>query len=486
MKAIGYCVGVLAMAGALTIWGAPVLAQQYEAAGILKRTAGNLGTHEMNTLSYSAAGNAWSFGQPYSAGKALPRQNYRVTRSIDFSAGVLADAVVRSRAEPRGGGALPPVGERSLTEAVGGNVSWNVDNMNVVPGNRYVAERVPQIGMNPHGIIKAALKNNATLTWTTEGRKSLGVVSFTEAGRYSAKAYINDAFEVERIEALIPNPVLGDVPVVTRFAEYRVFGAARFPTRIEEIQDGQMTLQVVVTDVQPNAKVDTTVPPAAANFRETVVPQKLADGVWLLGGGPHNSLAIEMKDHIVVAEAPLDDARAQPLIEQTRQLIPGKPIRYVLNTHVHLDHAGGLGAFAAEGATIVTHQSNKGFYDRAFAARRTISPDALAKSKKKAVVRGVGDKFVLSDGNRSVEMHLVKGSIHTDGMMVMYLPREKLLVQADMPTSLPPGAKPPTKPNPVLVNFAENVDRLKLDIDRIVPIHGAVHPYADVKRALGR
>ncbi len=158
----------------------------------------------------------------------------------------------------------------------------------------------------------------------------------------------------------------------------------------------------------------------------------------------------------------------------------------MLNTHVHLDHAGGLGAFAAEGATIVTHQSNKGFYDRAFAARRTISPDALAKSKKKAVVRGVGDKFVLSDGNRSVEMHLVKGSIHTDGMMVMYLPKEKLLVQADMPTSLPPGAKPPAKPNPVLVNLAENVDRLKLDIDRIVPIHGAVHPYADVKRALGR
>jgi len=103
MKAIGYCVGVLAMAGALTIWGAPVLAQQYEAAGILNSAAKHLGTHGLNTLSYSAAGNSWSFGQPYSAGKALPKQNYRVTRSIDFNAGVLADAVVRSRAEPRGG-----------------------------------------------------------------------------------------------------------------------------------------------------------------------------------------------------------------------------------------------------------------------------------------------------------------------------------------------------------------------------------------------
>ena len=486
MKAIGYCVGVLAMAGALTIWGAPVLAQQYEAAGILNSAAKHLGTDGLDTLSYSAAGNSWSFGQPYSAGKALPKQNYRVTRSINFNAGMLADAEVRSRAEPRGGGALPPAGERIMTEAVGGNVSWNVVNMNVVPDNRYVAERVPMIGMNPHGIIKAALKNNATLTWTTEGRKSLGVVSFTEAGRYSAKAYINDAFEVERIEALIPDPVLGDLPIVTRFAEYRAFGDTRFPTRIEESRDGQMTLQLVVTDVQPNAKVDATVPPTAANFKENVVAQKLADGVWLLAGGAHNSLAVEMKDHVVVVEGPLGDARAQMLIDQTRKLIPGKPIRYVLNTHMHLDHAGGLGAFAAEGATIVTHRSNKAFFDRAFAARRTVSPDALAISKKKAIVRGVGDKFVLSDGNRSVEMHLVKDSIHNDGLMMMYLPGEKLLIQADTPTFLPPGAKPPAKPDPVLVNFAENVDRLKLDVDRIVPIHGAVHPYATVKLALSR
>jgi len=485
MTRITYGAAVL-VGATFTMFGLPAAAQQLEAAGILKRTANNLGAGNINTLRYSAAGNAWGPGQPYIAGKALPKQNYTITRSIDFNNSALADQVVRSRAEPNGGTAVPLTGEQNITESVANNVSWNVVNMNVVPGNRWVAERVPNIWLNPVGIIKAAQKNNASLTWTTEGKKSLGVVSFTEPGRFAAKAYINDSFEVERIEAVVPNPVLGDMPVVTKFSEYREFGSAKFPTRIEETQGGMPTLQLVVTDVQPNGKVDISVPPAAANWKENVVSEKLADGVWFIAGGSHNSLAIEMKDHTVVIEGPLGDSRSQAVIDETKKLIPGKPIRFVLNTHVHFDHSGGLGAFAADGATIVTHQSNKAYFDRAFSVKRTVSPDALAKSNKKANVRAVGEKFVHSDGNRSVEMHLLKGNIHNNGLMMAYLPKEKILVQADVFAPLAPGAKPPAKPNPVQLNFAENVERLKLAVDRVAPIHGGVHPYAEVNRALGK
>jgi hypothetical protein len=48
-----------------------------------------------------------------------------------------------------------------------------------------------------------------------------------------------------------------------------------------------------------------------------------------------------------------------------------------------LDHAGGLGAFVAEGATIITHDVNKGFFEQSFAAPRTIQPDKLAQSAKR-------------------------------------------------------------------------------------------------------
>jgi glyoxylase-like metal-dependent hydrolase (beta-lactamase superfamily II) len=479
-------VGVVAVAAALTFLCLPAAAQQLEAAGILKRAANNLGTNNINTLTYSAAGNAWGFGQPYTAGKPFPKQNYRVTRSIDYVNAALSDDVTRSRAEPRGGTGVPLTGEQNLIEAVGGNVTWNVVNKNVAPGNRYVAERVPQIWLNPHGVIKAAQKNNATLAFVSEGKKSLGVVSFAEPGRFNAKAYINDAAEVERIEATVPNPLYGDMPVVIRYSEYREFGRSKFPTRIEETQAGLPTLQLVVTDVQPNAKVAIEVPAAAANFKENVVSTKLADGVWMLAGGSHNSVAIEMKDHAVVVEGPLYDARSQAVIDETKKLIPGKPIRMMINTHVHIDHSGGVPTFAAEGTTIVTHQSNKAFYDRVLGARRSISPDALSKAKKKGAVRGVGDKWVHSDGNRSVETHLLKGNIHNDGMLIVYLPKEKLVVQADVFVPLAAGAKPPATPNPVFANFAENLDRLKLPVDRIAGIHGGVAPFAELNRALGK
>ena len=476
----------LLVAATFTLFGLPAAAQQFEAAGILKRAAANLGANDLNTLTYSAAGNGWGLGQPYTPGKALPKQNYRVTRSIDYNNAALSDDVTRSRTEPRGGTAVPLAGEQNLIEAVGGNVTWNVVNKTVQPGNRYVAERVPLIWLNPQGIIKAAQKNNGTLTFVTEGKKSLGVVSFSETGRFIAKVYINDAAEVERIEAVIPNPVVGDMTVVEKYSEYRQFGAVKFPTRIEETQGGQQTLQLVVTDVQPNAKVAIEVPAAAANFKETVVATKLADGVWLLAGGSHNSLAIEMKDHAVVVEGPLYDARSQLVIDETKKLIPNKPIRFLLNTHMHFDHSGGVATFAAEGATIVTHQGNKAFYERAFANKRVVSPDAFARSKKKAGIRAVGDKFVHTDGSRSIEMHLIKGVIHNDSLMMVYLPKEKILVQADVFAPLPAGAKPPAQPNPVLANFAENLDRLKLSVDRIVGIHGGVAPIAELARAMGK
>lgn len=485
MKKSNQRVCVLAVAATFTLFGLPAIAQQYEAAGILKRAANNLGTNDINTLRYSAAGNAWGFGQPYTAGKPFPKQNYRVTRSIDYVNAALSDDVTRSRAETRGGTGVPLTGEQNLIEAVGGNVTWNEVNKNVAPGNRYVAERVPQIWLNPHGVIKAAQKNNATLAFVTEGKKSLGVVSFSEPGRFNARAYINDAAEVERIEATVPNPLYGDLPVVIHYSEYREFGRSKFPTRIEETQAGLPTLQLVVTDVQPNAKVEIPVPPAAANFKENVVSTKLADGVWMLAGGSHNSVAIEMKDHVVVVEGPLYDARSQAVIDETKKLIPGKPIRLMINTHVHIDHSGGVPTFAAEGATIVTHQSNKAFFDRVLSAKRSVSPDALSKAKKKGGVRGVGDKFVHSDGDRTVEAHLLKGNIHNDGMLFVYLPKEKLIVQADVLAPLAAGAKPPAKPNPVFANFAENLDRLKLSVDRIAGIHGGVVPAAELKRALG-
>ena len=80
--------------------------------------------------------------------------------------------------------------------------------------------------------------------------------------------------------------------------------------------------------------------------------------MYLLGGASHNSVAVEFKDYIAVVEAPLDERRNLAVIEEIVKLIPNKPIRFLVNTHQHFDHIGGLRTYMHIGATIITHWKN--------------------------------------------------------------------------------------------------------------------------------
>src|SRR5213080_1264284 len=101
-------------------------------------------------------------------------------------------------------------------------------------------------------------------------------------------------------------------------------------------------MDVQASEVKANVDIASlTVPDPVRNAaapRVNVQSTKLADGVWLLAGGSHNSVAVELKDFAVLVEAPLDDARTNAVIAETKRLIPGKQIRYVVNTHHHWDH----------------------------------------------------------------------------------------------------------------------------------------------------
>jgi glyoxylase-like metal-dependent hydrolase (beta-lactamase superfamily II) len=153
---------------------------------------------------------------------------------------------------------------------------------------------------------------------------------------------------------------------------------------------------------------------------------------------------------------------------------------------VHFDHSGGLRAAAAEGATIITHTLSKPYFERALATPAKILPDRLAKSGKKGAVRGVDVKTTLSDGTRTVELHPIANSVHTNTFLMVYLPKERLLIEADAYTPLPPNAKPPATPNANHVNLIENIERLKLAIDQILPLHGRVVPLAELYTTASR
>jgi glyoxylase-like metal-dependent hydrolase (beta-lactamase superfamily II) len=192
-------------------------------------------------------------------------------------------------------------------------------------------------------------------------------------------------------------------------------------------------------------------------------------------------VAIEMKGHLVLVEAPLNDARTLAVLEEVKKLAPGKPTRTVINSHHHFDHSGGLRAAASQGATIVAHSAAKGLFDKALAAKGTINPDALDKSGRKAAsVKGVGVKQVLTDGARRLEIHKINDSVHNDPFLMVYLPKEKLLIEVDAYTPGPAGTNPPDVPNANNFNLIKNIERLKLGVDKILPLHGRVVPLGDL------
>ena len=147
------------------------------------------------------------------------------------------------------------------------------------------------------------------------------------------------------------------------------------------------------------------------------------------------------------------------MIAKAKETIPNKPIRYLINSHAHFDHSGGLRTYVDEGATIVTHQMNQAYYEQAWAAPHTINPDKLAQSKKPAMFQTFTDKLVLTDGKRSIEVHQIAGGGHNDAFAMVYLPAEKILSEGNRP---PPAANapPPAAVNPFSANLDENIAQL--------------------------
>ena len=445
---------------------------------------------DVKSLQYTGNGAYFFFGQNVAPGTPWPRFNLKTfTRTINYDTPAMRDDFVRTQADPaaRGGGGIPLIGEQRLIQGVSGTDAWNqVAENPPTPAIAAVADRQLQLLITPQGVIKAAIKHNATVETQTVDGKKMTVTSFTVPGQFKVKAFVNDRNQVEKVESWNTNPVLGDLQTETTYADYKDFGGAQFPTRITQKQGGFPTLDLTVTDVKPNAPADIQIPDNVRQASVKVTAEKVADGVSYLTGGTHHSVLIEMSDHLVVIEGPQDDARAAAVIAEVKKLVPNKPIKYVVNTHHHFDHAGGLGAFAADGATIITHDVNKAFLEQNLAAPRTIQPDKLAQSGKKATVEGMQDKRVLSDGTRTVELYLIKGTPHGDGLIMAYLPKEKLLVEADVFTPAPPNAAPPAQPNPAPVNLYDNIERLNLAVDQILPMHGRKVPLAELQKAIGK
>lgn len=461
-----------------------------DAQAVLRQAEQAMGGAGLKSLHFSGGGSGSTFGQAYQPGQGWPGLNYSsLSRQVDYENAALREDFARSRSEPTGGGAIPLMGqgEARATSFVRGTVAWNGTGAAAAASPVAIDTRIHDLWTTPHGAVKAALRNQPRAVRRSEGGQDFTTVSFTEPGRFEATLWIDAAGLVTRIDSRLSHPVLGDTDVTTTYSGWRDVGqGVKFPQRMQQSQGGHPTFDITIKDVKPNAPVDAAVPDAVRNFAERVTADPVAEGVWFLAGGSHNSVAIEMSDHLVVVEAPLYDGRAAAVLARANALVPGKPVRTVINSHHHFDHAGGLRAAVASGAELVTSGQARPWFEKTFANPNRINPDLLARSGRTARITGVNGQHVISDGRRVLQVHEMQGSVHAQGFLMVWLPRERLLIQADAYTPGPPGSPPPPVPNANHVNLVQNIERLGLDVDRILPLHSRVVPMSELLAAVGR
>jgi glyoxylase-like metal-dependent hydrolase (beta-lactamase superfamily II) len=483
-----------------------------DARGILQAVAKNIGADAVKTIQISGTGWNAAPGQSFSPTEDWPRfEVTSYTKTIDYDGRFSREQITRRQGTNpgRGGGGTPIQGEQRLDFILSGNVAWNVQGANPTPIVRGYLDGIPvselrqlEIALTPHGFVKAALAPGANATavsWTPRGRKVTDV-SFTVLGKYKVTGTINDQNVIEFVQTRVANPVFGDMLYETRYGAYNTFGSVKFPSVIhhhegdDRLNQGHNVMEIRVTNVQANVTVPALAVPDAVRAPAPPVrveSRKLADGVWFLGGGSHNSMAVEFRDFVTVVEAPLNEERSLAVIAEVYKLIPNKPIRYLVNTHHHFDHSGGLRTYVAEGATIVTHQANRDFYENVFfsPAPRTLQPDRLFVLNpdvvRNPVFETLNQKYVLSDGTRTLDLYPVQGLAHAATMLIAYLPKEKILVNADLYSPPAPGAQPPAS-NPNIVTLNQNIQRLKLDVAQHVGMHGTVGTNDEFMKAVGK
>jgi glyoxylase-like metal-dependent hydrolase (beta-lactamase superfamily II) len=478
--------GLVALLAALSV---PAAAQDGKAA--IAAAAKAMGADNLNAISYYGAGATFNLGQSNNANGAWPRSNVSdYVRSIDFTQ-------PSSRA----------TGVTFVAPVTGGAAVQGQFQQNVTPANSTWAQQL-EIWITPWGFLKGAAANNAIAAPQVVGTRPYTVVTWSTPQKapsgipYKVVGYINNRNLVDRVQTWIENPIFGDMLVEAIYTEYRDANGVKYPSTIVQKRGGQPVFEAQILGIRANpsniAELVTPpagggrggpggAPPAAAAGPTS---DKLADGVYRINGA-YNALAIEFKDHIVLFEGgPQSEARSLAIIAEAKKVIPGKPIRYSILTHHHFDHSSGLPAIVAEGATIITHDVNKNFLLTSLSAPRTLAPDVMSKSGKKPKVESVLEKRVLQDETRTVEIHHIIGLPHADGMLMVYLPKEKIAAYADM-FNLPPADNP--VPNPPVVGtqvFLANLERLNIEPERIMSVH-SLNPdrlatKADITKSLGR
>jgi glyoxylase-like metal-dependent hydrolase (beta-lactamase superfamily II) len=433
----------------------PVVAGQ-DAKAVVAQASQVMGVTALESITLAGTAAYGNFGQSRSLSFGLDFttiRNYNLT--IDFTRGI-----------------MHAVGEAAAPGAPNGVPPGRFDELitDTSPGARQL-----EIWTTPWGFLRgAAAARDVKLSARKVDGVSYRVVEwqtpFTSAsGRpYRIVGYISPDWRVDKVETWIDHPLMGDLQVMFTYSGYAdTIGGLKVPVRVSRANIGMEVSVAGFTFAAPDPEdleqlLRPTVPPRPTAALSPIVPERLAEGVYLLTGG-YDALAVDLKDQAVVIGGGGDEARGLALLAETQRLFPGKRVRYAVSLHGHFDHALVLPAFASAGITLLADDQNRYFLQESLLIPRTLLGDALAASRRKPAIEGIMDTRVLGDAARRVELHHLKRVPHADGMLAAFLPGEKLLFVSDI--ELPAEGD---QPGESMLALLENLDRLGLDFDLMI------------------
>jgi glyoxylase-like metal-dependent hydrolase (beta-lactamase superfamily II) len=349
----------------------------------------------------------------------------------------------------------------------------------------------------PHLLVAYALEQR-TPSLRHLGEESFGgrahhVVAFATANGAQVSLFFDAKTGLlSKYEQMVSDPVDGDVVQETSFPGYRAVEKLMVPTGRQTRRGGDLVEDVKYTEVRLNTR------PADAAFarpegfevqpfpappppiRET----RLADGVYLFESAA-NALVVEFDTYVLVVEPYAGGRGPKPTINKAREMFPSKPVRYVVVTHYHDDHSGGLRSYVASDVTVVTTPANQRFFERMAAAAFTLNPDDQTRAPRKPLFEFVRDRRrVFTDGKQTLELIDIGPSPHAEEMLVAYLPKEKLVFQGDLVNLPQSGRYLPSTVNETTLHFFDWVTKSGLDVRRVAAVHGPSTTWDDLRAAV--
>jgi glyoxylase-like metal-dependent hydrolase (beta-lactamase superfamily II) len=346
-----------------------------------------------------------------------------------------------------------------------------------------------QIRRLPPFVLLEALDRAPTLRWLGEdelGGKKQRVISVLRPDNQQLALYFDAQTNLlTRYEYLYADPMAGDSVIAQSYPAYRTVGKLKLPTGRVLFNSGGIIQETEYTDVEINTRPADSVFEVAQGFEKLAAPpatppppavSKVAEDVYLLqglAGGTHNVLFVAFNDYVLVVEAPeqiIYGNNSVQALAKIKETLPGKPIKYLVLTHHHADHAGGFREYVAEGATIVTTAGNKSFLEKVATIDSSLLPHSSSARRTPVIETLENKKRVFEDDKHRVELYDIGPNPHANEMIVVYLPKEKILFQADMLNPAANGAIPIAQD--VTISFNEKLQQLGLDVEKIYGVHG--------------